>query len=183
MDDRDIISLYVARDEGAIGACEEKYGRYLYALAYNVLGSHEDAKECVNDTYMLAWKSIPPQMPGMLKAFLAKIARNQAINRYHHDQAKKRGGGTIQVMDEFWECILDGGMMPEDEVILRSVLNSFLASLPKKTRIVFLQRYFYMCSVKEIAEKNRMSETNVKVTLLRTREKFRKYLEKEGVMV
>ena len=182
MDDREIVSLYLSRNETAIHESDTKYGRYLHTVAYNVLYSHEDCKECVNDTYMQAWNAIPPQKPTALRAFLGKIARNLAINRYHRDRAQKRAGQVDVIIDEYWECIPDGAMLPEDAVILKDAVNGFLSSLPKKSRILFVQRYWYMCPIKEIAERNGMSETNVKVTLLRTREKCKQYLLKEGVL-
>ena len=183
MDDKDIVALYLQKDEAAIRESEAKYGRYLHTVAYNVLYDHEDAGECVNDTYMGAWKSIPPKVPSSLRAFLSRITRNLAINRYHAATAEKRSGRVDEVAEEFFECVPSGGMSVEDEVILRTVINGFLASLAPQMRILFMQRYYYMCSVKQIAKLNCMSESNVKVTLMRQRENFRKYLEKEGYTV
>ncbi len=183
MDDKDIVSLYLARDESAIKESDTKYGRYLHSVAYYILYSHEDAKECVNDTYVGAWNAIPPHRPTVLRTFLGKITRNIAINRYHSDRAKKRPVETDAVMDEFYTCMPNGEMPIEDGLILKELINGFLASLPTETRIVFMQRYWYFLSVKEIAANRGMSESNVKVTLMRTREKFKQYLQKEGVTV
>ena len=183
MQDQEIVSLYLERNESAIEESEKKYGRYLHTVAFNVLFSHEDAKECVNDTYSGAWGSIPPQKPNSLRAFLARITRNLAINRYHRERAEKRKAETDIVIEEYYECIPDGCDSPEDEAILRIIINGFLASLTPKTRILFMQRYFYMCSVKEIAHRNGMKESAVKVALMRCRENFKAYLTKEGVTV
>ena len=183
MQDQEIVSLYLERNESAITESQRKYGQYLHTVAYNVLYCHEDAKECVNDTYVGAWSSIPPHKPNSLRAFLARITRNLAINRYHKENAEKRKSETDIVIEEYYECIPDGCTSPEDEAILRIVVNGFLASLAPKTRILFMQRYFYMCSVKEIAGRNGMKEGTVKVALMRCRESFRKYLEKEGYTV
>jgi RNA polymerase sigma-70 factor (ECF subfamily) len=183
MNDQEIVSLYLNRDESAIEESQRKYQSYLHTVAYNVLYNHEDAKECVSDTYVAAWKSIPPNNPSSLRAFLSRIVRNLAINRYHRENAEKRKSETDTVIEEYYECIPDGCTSAEDEAILRIVINGFLASLPPKTRILFMQRYYYMCSVKAIAKYNGMSESNVKVTLMRCRENFRNYLEKEGYTV
>lgn len=183
MEDKDIISLYFDRDESAIKESSEKYGRYLHSVAYHILYSHEDSKECVNDTYVGAWNAIPPHKPTILRTFLGKITRNIAINRYHKACAEKRCAQTDAIIDEYFECIDNGAMPVEDAVILKDTIDGFLSSLPKETRIVFMQRYWYFLSVKEIAENRGMSESNVKITLMRTREKFKQYLQKEGVTV
>ena len=183
MNDQEIVSLYLNRDESAIEESQRKYQSYLHTVAYNVLYNHEDAKECVSDTYVAAWKSIPPNNPSSLRAFLSRIVRNLAINRYHKERAEKRKAETDIVIEEYYECIPDGCTSPEDEAILRIIINGFLASLAPKTRILFMQRYFYMCSVKEIAHRNGMKESAVKVALMRCRENFKAYLTKEGVTV
>ncbi|MBE6639385.1 MAG: sigma-70 family RNA polymerase sigma factor [Ruminococcaceae bacterium] len=183
MDDKDIVSLYFAREESAITESENKYGRYLHSVAYNILYSHEDAKECVNDTYVSAWECIPPHKPTVLRTFLGKITRNIAINRYRSDHAEKRFGDTDTVIDEFFECIPSADMPIEDSLVLKDLINGFLASLDAKTRIVFMQRYWYFLSVREIAKIRGMTESNVKITLMRTREKFKQYLQKEGYTV
>ena len=127
MQDQEIVSLYLERNESAITESQRKYGQYLHTVAYNVLYCHEDAKECVNDTYVGAWNSIPPHKPNSLRAFLARITRNLAINRYHKENAEKRKAETDIVIEEYYECIPDGCTSPEDEAILRIVVNGFLA--------------------------------------------------------
>ena len=183
MDDQDILQLYLARKEEAIAESKAKYGRYLHTVAYNILYDHEDASECENDAYLGAWNSIPPNMPKMLRTFLGKIARNAAINRYHQRKAEKRAAEVEMAIEEYYECLPGGEMSTEDAVALKMLIDSFLASLSPDARIVFLQRYWYFLSVKEIARVRGMSESAVKISLMRTRNKFKEYLAKEGVTV
>lgn len=184
MDDNKILELYWKRSEQAIAETHTKYGKYLSRIAYNVLYSDEDAEECVNDTYIKAWEAIPPARPDRLCAFLGKITRNIALDRYARRKAQKRCGGTELALEELADCIPEQSDMPiSDEIVLKDAINGFLRSLPKRTRIIFLRRYFYLCSVSDIAGSLEMSESNVKVTLMRTRHAFREYLEKEGIVI
>ncbi|MBE6642066.1 MAG: sigma-70 family RNA polymerase sigma factor [Clostridia bacterium] len=184
MEDKDIIQLYFERSEKAIEATNEKYGRYCRKIAYNILYSDLDAEECVNDTYLNAWNAIPPQNPHRLSAFLGRITRNLALKKYAHSNAKKRKGECVSVISELDECIPSTeGSDVADEIALKMAVNGFLESLNPKTRIVFFQRYWYFLSIKEIALENSMTETNVKVSLKRTREKFKTHLEKEGIIL
>lgn len=183
MDDKRIVDLFLARDERAIGETAKKYRNYCHAVAMNVLNSESDADECVNDTYLKAWESIPPHKPTRLSVFLGKLTRNLALNRYAFNRAEKRLGCDL-ILDELAEVIADpDSESVEDSVVLRDAINGFLATLDKRARIIFVRRYWYMSSVVEIARRMGMTENNVKVTLLRTRNKFRDYLEKEGITV
>lgn len=184
MDDRVIIELYNKRDENAIGETQKKYGRYCHSIAYNILRSNEDSEECVNDTYLKVWNAIPPKVPQIFSAFIGRITRNTALDRYEKNRAQKRDAGIELALDELSECI-SSEMTGEcsDDFVLKNAVNGFLASLPKRTRIIFMRRYFYLLSINEIAEGLSMSESNVKVTLMRTREKFREYLENEGIVI
>ena len=186
MDDRQIIALYNERSEAALSETAKKYGRYCRTIAYNILFSEEDTEECVNDTWLRAWESIPPQCPERLSAFLGKITRNLALNRYKHNTREKRGGGqTLLVLEELAECIPGGNSTEADAegALLVDVLNRFLEEQPAEKRKVFLRRYWYLCSVKEIAEDFGLSESNVKMTLLRMRSKLKQTLEKEGIIL
>ena len=186
MDDRQIIALYNKRSEAALSETAKKYGRYCRTIAYNILFNEEDSEECVNDTWLRAWESIPPQCPERLSAFLGKITRNLALNRYKHKNREKRGGGqTLLVLEELSECIpgTDSTEEAVEEVILTEVLNRFLEDLPAEKRKVFLRRYWYLSSVKEIAADFGLSESNVKMTLLRLRSKLKQTLEKEGIIL
>lgn len=183
MEDSKIVELYWERSEDAISQTKSKYGRYCHSIAYNILHSDEDAEECVNDTYVRAWSAIPPQRPTKLSAFLGKITRNIALDRYDASTAKKRDGTVALVLDEIAECVPDTDIAVADEYILKDTINGFLRSLPQRTRIVFMRRYWYLCSVEEIARDLDMSESNVKVTLMRTRTRFREYLVRKGINV
>ncbi|MBO5313015.1 MAG: sigma-70 family RNA polymerase sigma factor [Clostridia bacterium] len=185
MDDLKIVELFWQRDENALKLTEEKYKHYCHYIAYNILQSDSDSEECVNDTLLRAWSSIPPAKPKSLKAYLGKITRNLAIDLYNRGKAKKRDGGIPLIYDELAECIPDtvGKSDLTEEVALKGAINGFLASLNKRSRIVFMQRYWYLLSVKDIAKANLMSESNVKITLLRLRAKLKKYLEKEGIVI
>ncbi len=183
MEDEKIIALYFERDESAIRESEKKYGKYCYAIAHRILHSHEDAEECVNDTWCGAWEAMPPQRPTKLQYFLARITRNVAIDRYRHASAQKRGAEVECAIEEYWECIPNGEAPIEDELVLREAINGFLATLDAHTRVIFLRRYFYAMSVREIAEGMRLSENRVSVTLHRTRSKFKAYLTQKGILI
>ena len=181
VDDERIIELYFKRDEAALKETSDKYGRLCYFVANNILSCHEDSEECVNDTYARAWSSIPPNKPEKLGAYLAKITRNLALDRYNEQNAKKRKAQTDAVSLEELEAIISNdGETPEDEIIMKECINSFLYSLDKEKRIVFVQRYFYMSSVEDIAKNNSLKENNVRVMLLRLRQKFKKHLSEYG---
>ena len=200
MQDEQIVDLYWKRSEEAIRETDKKYGKYCGTIAWNILYSAEDAEECVNDTWMNAWNAMPPHRPGFLKAFLGKITRNLALNLYEKKHAEKRGGGeTALALDELAECVggVPGGNgtagvsgsvwdsegSPEEGMVLTACLNRFLQSMKAEDRKIFVQRYWYMYSVKEIAGNLGLGESKVKMTLLRQREKLKKVLEEEGIPV
>lgn len=183
MEDEKIVALYFERDKYAIYQTEKKYGKYCHAIAYNILESHEDSEECVNDTLNSAWNSIPPEKPVKLQCFLARITRNIAIDRYRYKIAQKRYVKEKSVIDEYWECIPNGDTPIEDEFILKRSINGFLQTLDTKTRVIFMRRYWYSMSVKDVADSMRLSESNVSVILHRTRKKFKDYLMKEGIFI
>lgn len=186
MDDNEIIKLYQSRSEQAISETSGKYGKYCHYIAYNILRNQEDASECVNDAYLNTWNAIPPACPTNLQTFLGKITRNLAINKLEKAKAKKRGAGqSILLLDELSECIPDNNSQAQitDSLVIKDVLNSFLANLPKETRQIFIRRYWYLSSIKEIAKDYGLSESKVTVTLFRTREKLKTVLEKEGILL
>ena len=182
LDDSKIIDLYFERNECAIHETDIKYGRLLRHISYSILRSSDDSEECVDDTYMKTWQSVPPERPGYFKAFLARITRNISINRYN---SNKRGLAltTDTALEELEECIpaTDGEIA--DDIELCDALNSFLSSLGKTHRQVFVKRYFYMMSVREISKDLSLTSSNVKVILMRTRERLREHLEKAGITV
>lgn len=182
MEDHDIVTLYWERSETAIQETDQKYGKYCYAIAYNILYSHEDAEECVNDTYVKAWDTMPPERPVRLSAYLGTITRNIALNRYAHDHAGKRNTHLTEVYDEAAAAVPDTDMEDlADELALREVINTFVAALPRETRVIFVRRYWYFSTVKDIAKDYGLPEGTVKSILSRTRKRFREHLEKEGI--
>lgn len=183
MEDTKIVDLFWQRDQSAIRQTDQKYGKYCYAIAYGILSSREDSEECVSDTWHKAWQVIPPEKPNRLQAFLGRITRNLALDRYGYNHAQKRNIHLEAVMDEYWQCIPNGDMPLEDQVALKALINGFLGGLDKQTRIIFLRRYYYICTVKDIARSMGLSESNVSVILHRTRTKFKEYLQKEGISV
>lgn len=186
MDDRQIITLYQQRSEDAISATEKKYGAYCLSIARRILTDPEDAREAVNDTWLGAWNAIPPHVPSSLAAFLGKITRRISINRYQSDRAAKRGGGEITLaLEELSDCVSAPGGVEDAlaEKELTRLLNSFIRSLPQTERKIFLCRYWYLESVKEIGKRFGFSESKVKSMLFRTRKKLRAALEKEGIAV
>lgn len=186
MEDDAIVELYWQRSEEAIVQTDRKYGRYCRTIAYNILQDQDDCDECLNDTYMRAWNIIPPKRPTFLSALLAKITRNLALDRQKFSRAEKRGGGQVPlVLEELADCIPGGTDAEEilEKKAIAEILNRFLRSLPQRTREIFMLRYWYLCSVKKIAESMALSESNVKMTLLRSRRQLKTLLEKEGVSV
>lgn len=180
MEDQKIVELYWERSEAAISETQKKYGRYCHYIAYHILYSDEDAEECVNDTYIKAWNAIPPHRPQLLSAFLGKITRNTALDRYTYAKAQKRSGETALILNEMEQCIPDvktSGSLA-DEIALKDAINGFLRSLQPQTRMIFVRRYWYLSTIREIAADFELSVSNVKITLLRTRNKFREYLER-----
>ena len=183
MEDKKIVDLYWSRSEDAIKETEKKYGGYCRRIAMNILSNELDAEECVNDTYLRAWEAMPPHRPERLSTFLGKITRNLSLNRYARDRAAKRAPLAETVYEEIAELIPDESESAVDESRLSEIINSFLASLSQKHRIIFVQRYWYLCSVKEIAKSRGITESDVKVSLMRTRRKFKEHLTKEGITV
>lgn len=183
MDDTGIIQLYWDRDQNAITETAAKYGNYCTSIAKNILGNQEDTEECVNDTYMNAWNSIPPHRPNILSAFLGKITRNLSFNRYKHNHAGKRGGGEISaVLDELSGCV-SGKDNVEQEIEYKELvkaIDSFLDTLPPEKRSIFICRYWYTDSISEIAKQFHMRENTVSMTLHRIRAKLQKYLMERG---
>ncbi len=183
MDDGQIVQFYWDRDEWAIPATADKYGNYCTSIAKNILGNPEDAEECVNDTYMRAWNSMPPHSPNVLSAFLGKITRNVSLNRYKQNTADKRGGGEVPaVLEEIAELVSDTDSV-EQEVDRRELvkaIDAFLDRLPTEKRSLFLCRYWYFDSVSNLASRFGMTENHVSVTLNRFRRKLHNDLFERG---
>lgn len=180
MTDADIIELYFARNECAVAETDRAYGAYCRAIVGRILRHGQDREECMNDVYLNVWNTIPPQRPKNFRLFLGAIARNVALDMLDYNRAKKRGDGARIAMEEFASCIPDGKLPADELLALREAINDFLGSLDARARIIFLRRYWYMCSLEEIAASFSLSLSNVKVILHRTRRKFAARLKKEG---
>ena len=183
MTDEEIISLYFDRSEEAISATQRKYDGYCRTLIGRILGSPRDVEETLSDTWLRAWLSIPPNRPENLRIYLAKIARNLALNRLRDRQAVRRGADADAVLEELCE-ILGGNSIEElvDARELRQAVNRFLRRLPQRDCDIFVRRCFYAESAQEIAARYCLRPNTVTVSLHRTRTKLRDYLTKEGYL-
>ena len=183
MEDAQIVDLYWQRSAGAIPATAERYGNYCAAVARNILADGRDAEECVNDTWLAAWNSMPVNRPARLAPYLGKITRNLALDRWAERRARKRGGGAAEeCVDELSEC-LPGGGDPESAAVQRELaerIDRFLRSLPEDERDVFVARYWYMTAVEDIGRSFGFSRSKTASMLHRTRKKLRRALETEG---
>lgn len=186
MEDKRIVELYWERSEQAIAETAAKYGPYCHYISYNILHSHEDAEECVNDTYAGAWNAMPPHQPSRLATFLGKITRNLSLNRRKQYQAVKRGQGQTELaLAELEECVPDGQNVESqlEERQLVACIESFLEALPQMKRKVFVRRYWYLSPVGEIAAQYGMSESKVTSMLFRLRRELKVRLEQEGILL
>ena len=183
VDDNELIQLYFDRNEQALCETQRRFGSYFYTIAHNILGSVQDAEECVNDVLMRLWEHIPPAKPENMSAYATSVARSVACKRYKMNHARKRGSGETQlVLDELYDCCTDPDTVEQviDRNALSDAINAFLETLIPEHRIIFVLRYWSVCPVDEIADRLRISKSKVTVTLMRTRRKLRKYLEQEG---
>jgi RNA polymerase sigma factor (sigma-70 family) len=185
MDDHEIIMLYLERSEMAIYETANKYSKYCKYISFNILHNNEDVEECINETYLRLWNTIPPNYPNNLLTFLGKIVRNLSLNKFKQYVAKKRGEGSIELLlSELDECIPSKNNVEKamEEIHLVKVLNNFLFKLPKIKRVIFVRRYWYISSINEISKQYNMSESKVKSMLFRIRNQLKNYLEEEGLV-
>lgn len=186
MDDQAIIELYLSRDEDAIRRTEEKYSRYLTAIAQNILNDREDSRECVNDTYFRAWNTIPPHLPQRLAYYLARITRGLSIDRLRKKTGKRRGGTQYELsLEELEECVpagSDPARETETKLLARSI-GAYLRECGEEARNVFLWRYYFCDSIRDIAKRCGAGESKIKSLLYRTRAGLREHLEREGFSV
>lgn len=186
MDDIEIVDMYWHRNEQAITETAQKYGAYCMRISMNILNDRLDSEECVNDTYMQAWRAIPPHRPGILSAFLGKITRNLSINKYNACHAKKRAEREFSLsLDELDDCV-NGDVNVENGLELAEIsrsISDFLRKQPELIRRTFVCRYFYCDSISEIANLFKISESKVKSMLFRTRKKLKQHLEQEGIVI
>ncbi len=182
MNDPKIIELYQSRDEAAIQETERKFGKLCFGISKNILGNRSDAEECVNDTYLSVWNSIPPAEPKSLMAYVAKIARNLSLKRLEYNRAQKRGGYEPIEISELAEVLSDEDMAEGySEEALGELINFFLQTEKEDARNVFMRKYWFFDSVEEIAKRYGFSESKVKSMLFHTRSKLKKYLQEKGV--
>lgn len=183
MEDKKIIELFYERSEQAIIELSNKYGAVCTKVANNILNNRQDAEECVNDAYLGAWNTIPPQRPNPLLSYVSRIVRNLAIKKYHANTAAKRNSTYNIVLDELENCF-PSPVSVEKELEVKEIvvsIDKFLASLDRDSRVMFVRRYWYSDSITELAELFHVSSHNVSVRLFRIRAKLRKHLMKEGI--
>ncbi len=184
MDDQKIIDLYFDRNEQAITETDVKYGKLCHSIAYNILSNREDTEECVNDTYIGVWNAIPPTRPNNFMAFVCRIARNLSLKRLEFLKREKRSADVILSLDELSAVLPDERYAPDvsDEDVGR-LISQFLRTQKEDVRNVFIRKYYFFDSVKEIAERYSFTESKVKNMLFYTRNKLKDYLIKEGVEI
>lgn len=181
MEDSQLVKLFLDRDEQALAEAQRQYGTYCRMIACNILRSDEDAEECVSDAMLKAWQSVPPAVPQSFKAYLGTLTRNLALDRYRRASSDKRRGDPLPI-DELSD-LAPSELNVENEAegqLLRERLSEFVSSLDEESRRYFIQRYWYMLEISEIAEKNRVGKSKVKMRLLRARGRLREHLKKEG---
>lgn len=183
MQDKLIIELYFNRDESAISSTTEKYGNYLFKIAFNILGNEEDVNEVLNDSYLSVWNSIPPNNPVTLSSYLVKLVRRKAIDRFRANTRQKRIPTEYTVSTDELDDILSGGESPEsvfEAKLLSGAINTFVKTLSTANRNVFVARYYFFDSIKDISQSFGISESKVKNILFRSRKELKEYLRKEG---
>ncbi|HBA96865.1 MAG TPA: RNA polymerase subunit sigma-70 [Lachnospiraceae bacterium] len=184
MEESEIIELFWQRKEEAVCVVKEKYGNLCMHIANNILHNRQDAEECENDGYLKLWNSIPPNRPLPLMPYLCRIVRNLALNRYEYNNAQKRGGSMDEIFVELDETIASSHHV-EDELWYSELvqeINIFLQNKKKEQRRIFLARYYFAASIKEIAQKYELSESKVKSVLFRMRKDLKAQLEEEGYL-
>lgn len=186
MKDSEIVELYWQRNENAIQETKNRYDRYLTQIAYQVLFNKEDADECVSDTYLAAWNSMPDHRPAMLSTYLGKIVRQISIDAWRKRKRQKRQGSEYDLCLDELEDIFQETDTPEkafDQAEFARTIEVFLHNLPKEARVLFIGRYYLCDPLKEVAAYYGFSESKAKSILHRTRKKLKKYLEKEGYFI
>lgn len=185
IDDEKIIELFLERSEQGIRELDMKYGKLCHNLSYHIVNSRQDAEECVNDAYLGAWNAIPPENPDPLLSYLLKIVRNVSLKLYWRKNAAKRGGQHTIALQEMEACIPDPKTV-EDEMDARElarIIEAFLDTLTLENRVIFMRRYWFADSCKDIAEFVGLTEKNISVRLTRIRQKMKQYLIERGVFV
>ncbi len=183
--DEEIINLYWERDERAVAETSLKYGKLCNYIANNILSNYEDSEECVNDTYFAVWNLIPSRHPDRFRAFISKIARNLALKRYEYISASKRNPAMVTSLEELSDCVSGKGSV-ESEIEKKHIeetINKFLWQQDIEKRNIFIRRYWYFDSIRDICQYTGFGESKVKSMLYEMRRKLRRYLESEGIEV
>ena len=184
MDDKQIIRLFFERSEQAITELSLKYGNLCMKIARSILNDHQDAEECVNDAYLGAWNSIPPQSPDPLRSYICRIVRNRSLKKLRTNSAIKRGSQFEVSLSELEDCIPDNSMDEQLSISeLSAQINAFLAALPKEDRLMFVKRYWFSESISELADAFGITENNVSVRLSRMRGKLHQYLNRKEATI
>ena len=185
MEDEKIIDLFFERSEQGIRELDNKYGKIFYSLSYNIVNNRQDAEECVNDAYLGAWNAMPPVRPNPLLSYILKIVRNISLNIYWRKKAVKRGGHYTVALEEIEGCIADQKTVEEEMEVqeLAHIIEEFLDTLTVENRVIFMRRYWFADSCRDIAEFMGLSEKNISVRLTRIRRKMRQYLMEREVFV
>ena len=183
LDDRKIIEMFFERSEQAIIELSNKYGSVYAKVAFNILNNKQDTEECVNDAYLGAWNTIPPQNPNPLLSYVCRIVRNLAIKKYHGNTAAKRNSIYDVALDELENCFPSSDSVEDafNAAETARIIDTFLETLDQDNRVMFVRRYWYADSIEDIAKRFKTSNHNISVRLSRTREKLKKHLIKEGV--
>ena len=185
MNDERIIELFFERSEQAIKELDDKYGKVFHSLSYNILNNQQEAEECVNDAYLGTWNAIPPANPNPLCAFVCKIVRNISLKRYEQNTAAKRNSHYDIAMEELEDCLASTTAIEEEiaERELTEIIESFLDSLSKENRVIFLRRYWFSDTYTDIAKQVGLTEKNISVRLTRIRKELREYLLEREVLL
>lgn len=183
MEDSEIIDLYWRREEAAVAETQKKYGAFCYGIAKNILSVHEDAEECVNDTYHRAWDSIPPQRPVKFRAWLGKIVRNLALNLWTKNHTQKRYAGMTELLGELEDCVPSPNTVERqmEEKELSEFLSAWLLSLSREDRILFVRRYWNGAALRDLAREWKLDPGKLARRMYRLRGGLRAALEKEGI--
>ena len=184
MEDTEIVALLWQRRESALDEIIRQYGRLLKNFAGRILPTAQDAEECVNDTLLDIWNTVPPKRPASIASYAVMLTRRRSIDRLRRLTAKKRGGGVYLVaLDELEDCIPGDATFDEDADELRQAINSFLAGLSNQDRILFMGRYFALESIESLAESNRVTKNTINIRLSRMRNKLKKHLTERGIFI
>jgi len=185
MQDEQIVALYWNRDEDAITESDRHYGAYCRRIAMNILSSHEDSEECVNDTWHRTWENVPPQKPNSLAAFFGRIVRNLSISRYRANRAKKRFDGITLLLSELDDCVPshDSTERASEGRLISEAIDQWLSRLPKDDRVLFVRRYWFCEAVNTFAKEFGATQNQIAQRMLRLRRDLRSALEREGIYV